>query len=63
MQSQAVLIPAFDPNSEEAKTIGKALTDGAANNLAIGYAADVQNEVGVYVDENMWRQVTGANAN
>jgi peptidyl-prolyl cis-trans isomerase D len=63
MQSQAVLIPAFDANSEEAKTIGKALTDGAANNLAIGYAADVQNEVGVYVDENMWRQVTGANAN
>ncbi|WP_162914337.1 peptidylprolyl isomerase [Taklimakanibacter lacteus] len=63
MQSQAVLIPTFDPNSEEAKTISKALSDGAGGNLAAGYAADVQNEVGVYVDENMWRQVTGANAN
>ncbi len=63
MQSQAVLIPAFDPNSEEAKTISKALSDGAGNNLAAAYAADVQNELGVYVDENMWRQVTGANAN
>lgn len=63
MQSQAVLMPTFDPNSEEAKTISKALSDGAANNLAAGYGADVQSEVGVYVDENMWRQVTGANAN
>lgn len=63
MQSQAVLIPTYDPNSEEAKTIGKALADGAGNNLATAYVADVQNELGVYVDENMWRQVTGANAN
>ena len=63
MQSQAVLIPTFDPNSEEAKTITKALTDGAGENLATSYVADVQNELGVYVDENMWRQVTGANAN
>lgn len=63
MQSQAVLIPTYDPNSEEAKTIGKALSDGAGNNLAASYIADVQNELGVYVDENMWRQVTGANAN
>lgn len=63
MQSQAVLIPTYDPTSEEAKTIGKALSDGAGNNLATSYIADVQNELGVYVDENMWRQVTGANAN
>lgn len=63
MQSQAVLIPTFDPNSEEAKTISKALSDGAGTNLAAAYAADVQDEVGVYVDEDMWRQVTGANAN
>jgi hypothetical protein len=56
-------VPTFDPNSEEAKTISTALSDGAANNLAAGYGADVQSEVGVYVDENMWRQVTGANAN
>ncbi|MFZ5674690.1 MAG: SurA N-terminal domain-containing protein [Pseudomonadota bacterium] len=63
MQSQAVLIPTYDPNSEEAKTIGKALADGAGNNLAAAYIGDVQNELGVYVDENMWRQVTGANAN
>ncbi|WP_119274278.1 peptidylprolyl isomerase [Taklimakanibacter deserti] len=63
MQSQAVLIPTFDPNSEEAKTITKALTDGAGSNLAASYVADVQNELDVYVDENMWRQVTGANAN
>jgi peptidyl-prolyl cis-trans isomerase D len=63
MQSQAVLIPTFDPASEEAKTIAKALTDGAGGNLAASYVADVQDELGVYVDENMWRQVTGANAN
>lgn len=63
MQSQAVLIPTFDANSEEAKTIAKALSDGAGDNLADSYVADVQNELGVYVDENMWRQVTGANAN
>jgi len=63
MQSQAVLIPTFDPNSEEAKTITKALTDGAGSNLAASFVADVQNELDVYVDENMWRQVTGANAN
>lgn len=63
MQSQAVLIPTYDPNSEEAKTIARALSDGAAKNLAMSYIADLQNELGVYVDENMWRQVTGANAN
>lgn len=63
MQSQAVLIPTFDPNSEEAKTISKALADGVGNNLQANYVADVQDELGVYVDENMWRQVTGANAN
>ena len=63
MQSQAVLIPTFDPNTEEAKNIAKALEDGVGTNLAQGYAVDVQNELGVYVDENMWRQVTGANAN
>lgn len=63
MQSQTVLIPPFDPDSEEAKTIAKALSEGAGNNLAASYVSDVQNELGVYVDENMWRQVTGANAN
>jgi len=63
MQSQAVLIPTFDPGSEEAKTITKALGDGAGNNLAGAYVASVQDELNVYVDENMWRQVTGANAN
>lgn len=63
MQSQAVLIPAFDATTEEAKTITKALTDGAGNNLEAAYVGDVQNELGVYIDENMWRQVTGANAN
>ncbi|MGE0239863.1 MAG: SurA N-terminal domain-containing protein [Parvibaculaceae bacterium] len=63
MQSQAVLIPTFDPNSEEAKTIAKALTDGAGANLAASFVADVQDELGVHVDEDMWRQVTGANAN
>lgn len=63
MQSQAVLIPTFDANSTEAKTISKALTDGAGANLAASYVADVRDELGVYVDESMWRQVTGANAN
>jgi peptidyl-prolyl cis-trans isomerase D len=63
IQSQAVLIPAFDPNSEEAKTISKTLADGVSTNLEASYVADVQEELGVYVDENMWRQVTGANAN
>jgi peptidyl-prolyl cis-trans isomerase D len=63
MQSQAVLIPTFDPNSEEAKTIAKALSDGAGDNLAGAYVADMRNELGVHVDESLWRQVTGANAN
>jgi peptidyl-prolyl cis-trans isomerase D len=63
MQSQAVLIPTFDPGSQEAKNIAKALSDGAGNNLAAAYVASMQSELGVYVDENMWRQVTGANAN
>jgi peptidyl-prolyl cis-trans isomerase D len=63
IQSQAVLIPAFDPNSEEAKAMSKTLADGVSTNLEASYVADVQEELGVYVDENMWRQVTGANAN
>jgi peptidyl-prolyl cis-trans isomerase D len=63
MQSQAVHIPVFDPASEEAKNIGKALAGGAGTNLAASYVANVKEEIGVYVDENMWRQVTGANAN
>jgi peptidyl-prolyl cis-trans isomerase D len=63
MQVQAVLIPTFDPNSQEAKAIGKTLAERAGATLAESYTADVQNELGVYVDENMWRQVTGANAN
>ena len=60
MQSQAVLLQAFDAASPEAKAIGDELKGQAGSEVLSGYLAALQNEVGVTINETLWRQISGA---
>ncbi|CAN5506129.1 SurA N-terminal domain-containing protein [soil metagenome] len=63
MQSQAVLLPPFDGGSADAKAVEKAMADGGGAASLDLYVNKLQSELGVSVDEALWSQVTGANAN
>jgi peptidyl-prolyl cis-trans isomerase D len=60
IQSQAVLAPPFDPNSAEANQVKQGLAQAAGADLLGTYLASLQNQVGITVDETLWRQITGA---
>jgi peptidyl-prolyl cis-trans isomerase D len=62
MQSQAVLLPPFDPASAEAKAISKSIGQSAGSEMLAQYVSELQKNLGVSVDEKLWSQVTGANA-
>ncbi|MBI2719801.1 MAG: SurA N-terminal domain-containing protein [Rhizobiales bacterium] len=59
IQSQPVLLPPYDPKSGEAKAIAKSLEQSAANDLNRAYAAALEAETGVSVNETLWRQIAG----
>ena len=62
MQSQAVLLPPFDPASPEAKSISKSVGQSAGSEMLAQYVSDLQRDLGASVNEKLWSQVTGANA-
>ncbi|HRX35392.1 MAG TPA: SurA N-terminal domain-containing protein [Aestuariivirga sp.] len=59
MQSQAVLLPAFDPASPEAKKITDQLRQASANDVLFAYLGAIQKDAGVTVNETLWRQISG----
>jgi peptidyl-prolyl cis-trans isomerase D len=59
MQSQAVLLPAFDPASTEARKITDELNRAAGNDLLYAYLGALQKDAGVSVNETLWRQISG----
>ncbi len=59
MQSQAVLMQAFDAASAEAKAIADEIKSQAGNEVLSGYLVALQNEAGVVINENLWRQISG----
>lgn len=63
IQSQSVLLPPYDGGSADAKSIEKAMGDGGGSATLALYVARLQSELGVTVNEALWSQVTGANAN
>jgi hypothetical protein len=63
IQSQAVLTPAFDANGADAQKIAKELADAAGSDVLGLYVADLHADLGTTVNETLWSQVTGANAN
>jgi hypothetical protein len=54
-----VLGTPFDAASEEAKTLGKSLSDGVTADLTTMLLSGLQNELGWSVDEKLWSQVVG----
>ena len=60
MQSQAVLLQAFDAASPEAKAISDELKGQAGSEVLSGYLAALQNKIGVTINETLWRQISGA---
>jgi peptidyl-prolyl cis-trans isomerase D len=59
IQSQAVLLPSFDPASAEATTIAEQLKGGIANDMLFAYLGALQKDAGVTINDTLWRQITG----
>ncbi len=59
MQSQAVLLQAFDVASPEAKSIAGELAGQAGGEVLSSYLAALQKEIGVSINETLWRQISG----
>ena len=59
IQSQAVLLPPFDPKSEEAKQIAGQANQGLGSDGMAAYLAQLQRQAGVTINEELWRQIAG----
>ena len=59
MQAQAVLLPAFDAASTDAKAIADRIKGAAANDLLSAYLGALQKNAGVSINETLWRQIAG----
>ncbi len=59
MQSQAVLLQAFDPASADSKAIADQMKTQSANDLQSAYLAALQKDAGVTINEALWRQISG----
>lgn len=62
MQSQAVLLPAYDPASADVKAIVDQLRQATGDDLLSAYLAALEKDAGVTVNETLWRQITGTAA-
>jgi len=60
IQSQAVLLPPFDANSAEAKSLAEGVKEATAADVLAAYLGALQKDVGVTIDETLWRQISGA---
>lgn len=59
MQSEAVLLPSFDPKAPENAKMADALKQAIGGDLAGAYLAALQKDAGVTVNETLWRQISG----
>ncbi len=59
MQSEAVLLPAFDPKAPDNAKAADALKQAIGGDLAGAYLAALQKDAGVTVNETLWRQISG----
>ncbi|MCA3562606.1 MAG: SurA N-terminal domain-containing protein [Aestuariivirga sp.] len=63
MQSAPVLLPPFDPNSPDAKSIAERLKPEMADAMLTAYLNALQSQVGVSINEALWQQVAGQQTN
>jgi len=59
MQSQAVMLPPFDPAVPDAKAVAEQLRTASAADLIGAYLGELQKSIGVQVNETLWRQISG----
>lgn len=59
MQSEPVLLPAFDPASPDAKSIAEKLKPQVADAMLTAYLTALQGQVGVSVNEALWQKISG----
>jgi peptidyl-prolyl cis-trans isomerase D len=52
--------PSADSKSKEAEAVRKALSEGLQNDLLATYVSAIQRSLGVSVNDQLWRQTTGA---
>ena len=63
MQSEPVLLPAFDVNSPDAKSIAQKLEPEVSSALLDAYMAALKDQAGVRINETLWQQVSGPQTN
>ncbi|MEI7599833.1 MAG: SurA N-terminal domain-containing protein [Aestuariivirga sp.] len=63
MQSAPVLLPPFDINSPDAKSIAKQLQPQVSNVLLEAYLAALQNQAGVSMNDDLWQKLSGPQTN
>ena len=59
MQSQAVLLPAFDPAAQDVKAESDRMKAQVASDALSGYLVALQEEAGVDINETVWRNISG----
>jgi peptidyl-prolyl cis-trans isomerase D len=60
IQALPLKTPAPDSKSKEAEAVRKALSEGLQNDLLATYVSSIQKSLGVSVNDQLWRQTTGA---
>ena len=63
MQSQPVMMPAFDATSAEAKGLSERLNAQVSDTMLTAYLAALENEAGVKLNETLWRNISGQQTN
>ena len=63
MQSEPVLLPAFDANSPDVKSIAKQLEPQVSSVVLDSYLAALKDQAGVRINETLWQQISGQQTN
>ena len=63
MQSEPVLLPAFDVNSPDAKSIAQRLEPQVSTVVLDAYLAALKDQAGVRINETLWQQISGPQTN
>ena len=63
MKSDAVLLPAFSKTSLEAAKLAKTLNQDAGRDLLGQYLQGLETRIGANINNDVWRQISGAPAN
>jgi len=63
MQSEAVLLPPFDPASADAKALADTLKQQLPDDVMTSYLGTLQTRFGVSINEDLWRQIAGIQTN